>query len=146
MPLALLKRALFVWLLIIVAESIHGTLRTIFLEPFLGSFRARQLSVFTATIIVFTITWFTMRWIRAASQSPSHVNAGSLSTSACLTIGALGVVLTLIFEFGLGRALGMSWVRLLEDYNLAKGGLMLFGLAAMFATPWLVNRYRKDKV
>ncbi|MBC7625402.1 MAG: hypothetical protein H7232_18755 [Aeromicrobium sp.] len=71
MSFPILKRALAVWLLIIVAESIHGTLRTIFLEPVLGGFRARQLSIVTATIIIFTITWCTMRWMRAAASIPS---------------------------------------------------------------------------
>lgn len=145
MPLAILKRALAVWLLIIVAESIHGTLRTIFLEPALGSFRARQLSVFTATIIIFTITWFTIRWMRGGPSGPSEP-VGALAPSTCFAIGGLWDVLTLIFEFSLGLSLGMSWARMLEDYDLSKGGLMLFGLAAMFATPWVANRYRKANV
>ena len=166
MSFPILKRALAVWLLIIVAESIHGTLRTIFLEPVLGGFRARQLSIVTATIIIFTITWCTMRWMRAAASIPSLGREGAATPSpsstttqnavissersdeesafanACWRIGAIWVVLSLVFEFSLGLSLGMTWPRMVEDYDLARGRLMLFGLAAMFAMPWLVNRLR----
>ncbi|MBC7624326.1 MAG: hypothetical protein H7232_13160, partial [Aeromicrobium sp.] len=61
---------------------------------------------------------------------------------ACWRIGAIWVVLSLVFEFSLGLSLGMAWPRMLEDYDLTRGGLMLFGLAAMFAMQWLVNRLR----
>jgi len=51
-------------------------------------------------------------------------------------------MLTLIFEFALGRATGASWSRILSDYNPTHGGLMLLGLAFMFITPWLTRRLR----
>jgi hypothetical protein len=141
MPLPTLKRILAIWFVIMLTESIHGTLRTLYLEPLMGSFRARQLSTVTATIIIFTITWLTMRWMRAAGN-----NSGArFSTATCLNIGAIWVVLTLIFEFSLGTAFGMTWPRMLEDYDLTRGGLMGLGVAAMFVTPWVVNRYRNDK-
>lgn len=47
--------SIIVWLIIIAAESFHGTLRTLFLEPAIGDFRARQISVFTAALIIFAI-------------------------------------------------------------------------------------------
>ena len=148
MPLPTLKRALAIWFAIMLTESIHGTLRTLYLEPIMGGFRARQLSTVTATIIIFTITWLTMRWLRAATSMPGEQGGGGLrrgsrlSTAVGLVIGAIWVALTLIFEFSLGQAFGMTWPRMLEDYDLTRGGLMGLGLAAMFVTPWVVNRYR----
>ena len=44
-------------------------------------------------------------------------------------VGALWVALTLTFEILLGRAIGASWDRILSDYNPARGGFMLAGLA-----------------
>ena len=117
----------------------------------MGGFRARQLSTVTATIIIFTITWFTMRWLRAATSMPGEPSGGgirrgsSLSTATCLAVGAIWVVLTLIFEFSLGQAFGMTWPRMLEDYDLTRGGLMGLGVMAMFFIPWVVNRWRKEK-
>ena len=40
-----LLRASAVWLAMMGVEAIHGTLRTIFVEPRIGSFIARQISV-----------------------------------------------------------------------------------------------------
>ena len=39
-------RALVTWLAIIVAESLHGTLRQLFLTPIVGDLPARQIGVF----------------------------------------------------------------------------------------------------
>ena len=59
-----------------------------------------------------------------------------------LTVGAFWVILTLAFEFALGRATGASWSRILSDYNPTHGGFMLLGLAFMFITPWLTRKLR----
>ena len=40
------------------------------------------------------------------------------------------------------RALGMSWDRILSDYNPARGGLMLLGLAFMLFAPLIAARLR----
>jgi hypothetical protein len=146
----MLKRALAVWLLIIVAESIHGTCRTLFLVPLVGDFPARQVSVFTGMVIIFTIAWFTHRWMVNPHVSRHPDESPALSPSPppqtiFWQIGALWVALTLAFEITLGRALGLSWPRIFEDYDLRNGGLMLIGLVGMFITPWVVTRMRQNK-
>jgi hypothetical protein len=50
-------------------------------------------------------------------------------------VGGFWVLLTLIFEFALGRSIGASWSRTLS-------GFMLFGLVFMFITPWLTRKLR----
>jgi hypothetical protein len=98
----------------------------------------------------FTICWLTIPWLsgkpHTAPNGYSRIGEKpiSLSTATCLTIGAIWVVLTVLFEITLGRALGLTWQRIIEDYNLAEGGLMGFGLAAMFVTPWLVVKWRNN--
>lgn len=146
------KRPLAVWCLIMVAESIHGTLRTLYLEPAIGAFFAQQISVGTGVVLFFVITWFTMPWMRGAASSnagrnPRDGGDSNLSTILfpALTIGAIWVLLTLIFEFTLGLALGVSWPRMLEGYDLSRGGVMGLGVTAMFFMPWVVNRWRKVK-
>jgi len=161
MHFAQLKRPLAVWCLIMVTESIHGTLRTIYLEPAIGAFLAQQISVGTGVVLFFAITWFTMPWMRAAPATNAsrhsrprlkHSRAGSggnpsssTATFPALTIGAMWVVLTLIFEYTLGLAFGMSWRRMLEGYDLSRGGMMGLGVTAMFFMPWVVHRLRKGK-
>jgi hypothetical protein len=123
-------RAALVWMLIMLAETGHGMVREVFIAPVLGGLRARQLGVLTGCVIIFVIAWLTARWMSANTRRQQ------------LMVGAYWVLLTVIFEFALGRATGASWSRLLSDYNPAHGGFMLLGLAFMFITPWLTKRLR----
>lgn len=124
-------RALAVWLLIVVAESIHGTLRVLFLQPLVGDFPARRLAVFSGMAIIFAISWLGVRWI------------GARGSRQWLAVGAAWVALIVAFEVGLGRlVMHLSWDRILEDYDPSRGGLMLLGLAAMGLSPWAAARWR----
>ena len=128
-----LFRAFAIWLAIIFAESIHGTLRQIFLSPILGDFLARRIAVFTGTILIFAITYFSIRWINAPTNR------------TLLGIGLMWVVLTVGFEFSLGFfVFNYSWQRMLEDYDISRGGLMGLGLLLMFFAPLLISKiFRK---
>lgn len=119
-----LVRGFFVWLLIICAETIHGIARTLLLEPLIGDFRARQVSVFTGAIMILTITLVFVRWLKGSKRF--HF----------LLVGMMWVALTIGFEIFLGRtALNLPWERITADYNLTAGGLMLLGLLVMFVAP-----------
>ena len=97
-------RGFIVWLIIISAEVVHGILRGLFLAPAVGDFRARQIAVFTGIIIIFTIAYYTVRWINSSR------------TSQLFIIGLIWLVLTLAFEILLGRfAAGFSWERIFSE-------------------------------
>jgi len=119
-----LARGFVVWLLIIVAETIHGIARTLLLEPLIGDFRARQVSIFTGAAMIVVITFVFVRWIKGS---------GALDF---ILIGTMWVILTVGFEILLGRLmLDISWERIASDYNLFQGGLMLLGLVVMLLVP-----------
>ncbi len=85
--ISLLNRAFCVWLLMMLAESIHGFLRS----------------------IVF-LNWLKVR-----------------STKGQIIFGFFWVTMTLLFEVLHGRlVLGLSWDRIVEDYDLRRGGFMIF--------------------
>lgn len=123
-------RAFLVWLIIIVAETLHGILRNLFLAPRIGDFRARQVGVFIATFLIFIISLFFIKFIKATDKKQ------------LLFIGVGWVVLTLLFEVSLGRFLHLSWNRILSDYNLLKGGLMPIGLLFMMLSPLAAAKVR----
>ena len=79
-------RGLAVWLLIIIAESIQGTLRQVFLAPLVGDFTARRIAFFGSVLLIF----------------------------------------------------------LLEDYDIRRGGLMLFGMIFIFFAPYLAAKLRGE--
>ena len=124
-------RASLTWMLIILAETVHGMVREIFIAPVLGDLRARQLGVWVGCVLIFIIAWLTARWVGARSRRTQFA------------VGGLWVVLTLIFELALGRALGASWERILDDYNPARGGFMILGMTFMFLAPMLAAKWRR---
>lgn len=120
--LPVLLRALAVWLLVIAAESVQGGARRLLTSEG-ADFAARQGGVVLGTFVIFIITWLSLRWMRLRT------------TTGALGVGVLWALLTLAFELGLGRAMGLSWGRIAEDYDLVHGGLMPAGLVAMALAP-----------
>jgi hypothetical protein len=125
-------RAFEVWLVISVAETIHGAARMALLQPLVGDFRARQISVFTGSLIILAIAVFFRNWLPVIERS-----------AAALT-GFFWVALTVAFEVILGRlVMGLSWERILEDYDVLNGGLMVLGLLVMMAAPFAALWYKR---
>jgi hypothetical protein len=121
-------KALLVWALIALAETLHGIARIRFLNRRLGDRRARQVSVFTGTLIILIIAWFTVPWI------------GPESTMDSLVVGGVWLVTMLLFDIGLGRLyFHFSWKRILGDFDITKGGFLGLGMIVMFLAPLLVT-------
>lgn len=125
------SRALAAWFFIAVAESIHGTLRRIFILPLIGDLRAHQVGMLVASVIIFAIAWACIRWI------------GARTFSEQLKVGAFWVALMAIFEVCLGLAFGYSQELILSDYNVAEGRLMIFGMTFMLFAPALAAKARR---
>ena len=112
-------------------EFIHGALRTIFVEPRIGSFLARQLSVFSGAALMLSIAWLFIGWI------------GTSSTGQRIGVGLLWLAITLVFELGAGHyAFGRSWPSLGEDFDMLHGGLFPIGLAVLTLSPLIAARLR----
>lgn len=126
-------RAALTWMVMMLAETGHGVVREVFIAPSIGALRARQLGVLIGSSLVLLIAWAFARWLGADTRRSQ------------VAIGAFWVALTLTFEFALGRAINLGWERLLSDYNPARGGYMLLGLAVMFAAPMLMSRWRRPR-
>ena len=104
------------------------------LEPWIGDFPARQISVFTGAVLILIVTYFSIDWIKA-------------KTVRQLTLmGVMWVLLTLIFEIGLGRfVFDYSWERVLSDFNLRRGGLLSIGLLIMGLAPRVTASLRRRR-
>ena len=86
------KRVLIVFCLIVVAETINGILRRLYLEPVVGSLQAAHIGLVVALALIFVICLATSRWL------------GLRSKLGWMQVGLVLVVLMLAFEVGLGRA------------------------------------------
>ena len=128
-----LLRAFLIWLVIIAAETVHGILRGVLLVPIVGDLPARQIGVLLGSTLIFAVAYLFIRWIAARTKLQF------------LAVGLLWVVLTVLFEFVLGRlVLGLPWERITEDYDVTCGGFMGLGLLFMAATPWLAAWLRRS--
>ena len=85
----------------------------------------------TGSLLIFAITWLTIRWLRLRGRRE------------LIATGALWVVLMLAFEIVLGRAVfGFAWDRIGAEFDPSRGGLMLFGFAALLLMPLVAARLR----
>jgi Na+/melibiose symporter-like transporter len=124
-------KAIVVWLVFIVAESINGTVRMFWLVPLLGDVRAHQISFMMGALLILAIATISIKWIHASR------------TSQLIKVGLLWLLLTVVFEIVLGRfILGYSWQRIAADYNLLQGGLMPIGLVFLVLSPIIATRLR----
>jgi hypothetical protein len=127
------RRSLAVWAVIAFAETLHGIGRTLLVQPYLGDLRARQVAVFTGSLMILAIAALFVRWI------------GAKTVGQLLGVGFVWVVLMAAFEIGLGRILGMSWQRIAADYDPRQGGLMLVGMAVLLFAPLIAGRVRSPR-
>jgi hypothetical protein len=124
-------RSFVVWILIILAETVHGILRVIMLEPRIGDLAARQIAVFTGSAIIFGIAYVCIRWINAPGNWSLFI------------VGIFWMVLTVGFEVVVGRfVMGFTWDRILAEYNISTGSLMPLGLAFLVVVPLLAARMK----
>ena len=129
--LGICRRGLLIWLVIIVAEILHGIVRAVALVPVVGEFRSNQIGVFSGSIIILAIAWLSIRWIGASRHSN------------LIMVGSLWLVLTVAFEVLFGRlVMDLSWQRLLADYNVLAGGFMPLGLVVLLFAPWIASKIR----
>ena len=118
-------RALLIWLLFILAETLQGIVRETLVSPMLGDQPARQLGVLGGSLVVLLLARWSSSWIGASTRCQR------------LLVGLAWVALTLCFELGLGLALGSSPEQLLGDFNPLQGGFLAIGLLVMLAAPVL---------
>jgi len=99
--------------------------------PWLGDLRSGQIGVLIGSLMILMIAIVTVSWLRASSRQE------------LLCVGLLWVALMLSFEVALGRVLGLSWDRIVSDYDPRRGGLMIFGMLVLAAAPTIASAIRQ---
>jgi len=126
-------RALAVWALIALAETVHGVLRGLFLVPALGEAAAQRIGFVVGSALVLGVAVLCSRWL------------GAYTPAAWARAGALWLLLMLGFEVLIGRLRGFGWARIAAEFDPSQGGTMLFGLLLMALAPWLAARLRPPR-
>jgi len=107
-----MARYLLAWLPMVGIALANGVFREAWLLPRLGEHQGRQASTFMLVVLLAVYIAVVMKlW---PARSSRHA----------IAIGALWLVLTLAFEFALGRWVSdLSWGEMLAEYDLASGRL-----------------------
>lgn len=126
-------RAVGLWLLLMMAETLHGLWRVKVLAVWIGDEFASDVAVFTGSLIILLITFACIDWIPARD------------TRTLLLVGSTWAVLTIGYEMALGRiAFDRSWSEIASDFDLFQGKLLPLGLVFLLFAPllaaWLRGR------
>ena len=125
--LKMIIKALTIWLLIALLETIQGIIRIKFISRKIGEPLAKKLGIISGCFLIFLVSWFTLPWIK-----PSTI----VDT---ILIGLLWLFLMLSFDILLGRyVFHYSWKRISYDFNIYRGGFLGVGMGFLFLAPTLV--------
>jgi hypothetical protein len=103
-------KALALWLVILMLAVANGLLREAVLVPALGRFAGLMTSGLLLSLLILLVAVIAAPWY------------GRLRAGTYWLIGAMWLVLTLVFEFGVGRLVQHKpWHELLDAYTFSGG-------------------------
>lgn len=131
MAVAVLLKALVVWLAILVLAVVNGSLRERALNPIMGPVGGLIISGAILSLCIFLVAFFAAGWMGAAEASEFWL------------IGLLWLLLTVLFEFGFGRFVQRrTWTGLLQAYTFKGGNIWPIILLVTLLSPWAAARLR----
>ena len=123
-----LRRWVVAWLGASVLGIANGGIRDFAYEERVGESTAGQISTGTLIALLTLYFWVLQRRWPLASRRDA------------LSVGAVWVVLTVLFEFGFGSAAeGLTWGEMLEPYDVTKGNSWILVLLWIAAGPMAVR-------
>ena len=128
----MILRYTLAWLPMVVLAILNGTLRQFTYGKAMSEMHAHQLSSVTLILIFGVYVWL------LSSRWPLH------SLGQATLVGLIWLVLTMLFEFVMGRYIShLSWEQLLQAYNIFAGNLWPLVLMAVMVLPVLVFWLRR---
>lgn len=95
------------WFGVVILGLLNATIRQVVYANYVGELAGHQISTLTFAVLVGLYTWVLSGFLKLTSPGEA------------IGVGLMWMVLTVIFEFGLGRyVVGDSWGKLLGDYNI----------------------------
>jgi hypothetical protein len=124
-------RAVALWFLLMAAETLHGLWRAKVLAVWIGDVAARDVSVFTGSLVILLITWASIGWIPARTAR------------TLLLVGFTWVALTIAYQLVLGRfVFNQSLPEIASQFDVLHGRLLPLGLLFLMFSPLLAAHLR----
>ena len=119
------------WFLFMILAIINGAIRNELYKPKVGDLTAHQISTIIFITLIVIVTYFLLR-----------LSNLELSDSEAIIMGAIWIVLTIVFEFIAGHyVFGNPWNKIITDYNILKGRIWSLVLVTTFFAPYLTNKF-----
>jgi len=116
-----LFKTLAVGLLLAIGEIVNGNIRVRVLHHLCGKKRAKKISFFSGTTIIYAIAWFTLPWLSPANYLD------------CYKIGFSWLMIMLGIDIYFGRyVIKFKWNKIVGDFNPLKGNLLGVGMLLLF--------------
>lgn len=128
MEKALLFKIFFTWLAFVPIAVVNGSLRQLWYQKYTGELVGHQTSTLTGALAFVILTYFMI-----------GDKAVKLSGEQLLGVGVFWLLLTIVFEFGMGFVAGRSWSYMLADYNILEGRLWPLFLLVIVLTPYFIK-------
>ena len=117
----MLFKTLAVGLLLAIGEIVNGNIRVRVLHHLCGKKRAKKISFFSGTTIIYAIAWFTLPWLSPANYLD------------CYKIGFSWLMIMLGIDIYFGRyVFKFKWNKIVGDFNPLKGNLLGEGMLLLF--------------
>ena len=121
--------ALGIWFILVVAAILNGAFRESFITSKVGEQVGHVISTVIFICVILVVTYLFL----------SNLKINYTKTDLLL-IGALWLILTILFEFVFSHyVMGHSWKMLFADYNILKGRVWSFVLLTTFIAPLLIG-------
>ena len=125
----MILKAILVWVLIAIGETVNGMFRVHYLNRKMTSRRARQIALISGSFLILFIGWFAVPWIKPETYPE------------CLLIGLIWLLLMLAYDIAFGRfVFHYSWRRIAADFDLRQGNFLAIGMLVIFLAPLLVTK------
>lgn len=128
------RRWILAWLGASVLGIVNGGVRDFAYEERVGESTAGQISTGTLIALLALYFWILQRRWALASRREA------------LSVGAIWVALTVLFEFGFGAAAeGLTWEQMLEPYDVTEGNVWLLVLVWIALGPVTVRALAAER-
>ena len=100
----------FAWFGLVVLGLLNATIRQVVYARYVSELAGHQISTLTLAVLVGLYAWALSGFLKLSSPGEA------------IGVGLMWMVLTIGFEFALGRyVVGDSWGKLLTNYNVLEG-------------------------
>jgi hypothetical protein len=130
----MIRKYIAVWFGLLIIAIVNGAIRESVYKQYLGDLLAHQVSTFTGIILFGVVIYYiSKRWPLASSRQ-------------AWLIGFIWLTMTAGFEFLFGHYVGgLTWNRLLNDYNIFEGRLWILVLIWITIAPWIMWRWKETR-